>query len=738
MKTLFIVTFCLFLFNFQLVAQHLEGQIMEEINGKKSPLIGANVFWMGTQIGASTNAEGHFDLKTKARKNDSLIVRFVGYKTDTFLISDFSNAIEIIMLNANILSEVEIKSSESGSHISRIGIIHKEIITSSELRKAACCNLSESFQSNASVDVNYADAVTGAKQIQLLGLAGIYTQMMTENIPNFRGLSVPFSLGYVPGSWMESIQISKGTSAVTNGFESTTGQINVEFKKPNLKEKLFVNLYGNSFGKFEGNLNSSYNINKNLSTIALLHYENMSVKNDHNKDGFIDDPLVSQVNFMNRWLYDAHKNVEARFGFSILGEDRKAGQLDYNFGSDIADTMHYGTAIKTNRVEAYSKIGFFFDDEAKKSLGLLFNGTIFNQGAFFGSNSYKGLQNTFYFNSIYQSYFGNTNHSYNTGLSLIADDYNEWLNDSNYKRTEIIPGAFFQYTFTHGEHFSAIVGLRADYHNDYGLVGIPRIHLRWNPFEETNVRISAGRGFRTASVVAENLNLLISNRKLVYTHDSQFEDAWNYGINVVQYVHLFEKELTISLDYYRTDFMNQIIVDIDQDVRKAIFYNLKGKSFSNSFQAEVKYELIKNLEITAAFRLNDVQMTINDTLRRKAYVSKYKGLVSASYATRNQKWKFDITAQFNGGGRLPSTQANSIEYQRENSFKPYTLLFGQITKSFKLFDVYIGAENITNYVQHHPIVAANNPKNDAFDASMIWGPLSGRVFYAGFRLKIIK
>ena len=718
-------------------SQNISGTINEFSNNSKTVVVGVNVYWLGTQIGTNSDFQGKFVLQTAGRKNDSLIIQYVGYKTDTLLITNFLKPLEIVLNGSKTLEGVEIIERELGSYISKASIIQSEKITGSELCKAACCNLSESFQTNASVDVNYSDAMTGSKQIQLLGLAGIYSQLMTENIPNFRGLSVPFSLGYIPGTWMESIQISKGLSSVINGYESITGQINVEYKNPKNEEKLFFNGYGSSFGKLESNINSSFHVGKKLNSIILGHFENLSYKTDENADGFMDDPLIRQFNIMSRWSYDLSNNVSAKFGISILDEDRKMGQNSYNFDKNAIDTLHFGSNFKTKRYEAYAKTGHMFDSLGITNLGLVANITYHNLDAFFGKNRYSGTQKSAYFNSIFHSQISNKKQQYDLGFSFTYDEYSETLNDSVMKREEIVPGAFLQYTFNPTDNFVLITGFRADYHSLAGLIYTPRIHAKWMVHEKTILRMSAGKGFRSASMLAENMNILLSSRTLHFDQKNNFEEAYNFGVNLLQDIDLFEKEITLSADFYRTNFVNQLIIDFDKDERSVYIYNLNGKSYSNSFQIELKSEVYKNLEVTAAFRLNDVHMTINDTLREKPYLSKFKSILSLSYQTNNRKWKFDFTSQFNGGGRIPSTKNNTLNYQREESFSPYTILYTQITRTFKKFELYGGVENITNFKQENPIIAASEPFSKYFDSSMIWGPVSGRVIYLGFRLKLV-
>ncbi len=712
-------------------SQKVQGYVfgLDELK-QKLPLPGANVFWAGTSTGTATDTEGHFELKHPGGKNTTLVVSYIGYRNDTLSLSADQLVVEVILTENASLSEVEITERAPGAHISRTDLIATQQITLGELKKAACCNLSESFETNASVDVNYSDAITGAKQIKLLGLAGKYSQMQTENIPNFQGLASSYGLSYVPGSWMESIQVSKGTSSVKNGYESITGQINVEYKKPDNKEKLFVNLYGNQAGRLEANVNSSIRVSPKWNTAVFGHVSNQSTLIDHNGDTFLDDPVFTQVNLFNRWNYHSEK-MEGMFGVKFLNESRKGGQVDY-YSDEPASGELYGTEIETNRLEAFSKTGFFLK-RAESSIGWINSYIYHDMNSFFGLNTYDGTQHQYYSNLMLQTYVSNTAHMITTGISYKFDSFDETLNDSAFSRKEHVPGAFFEYTWIVPEKFTLLAGVRGDYDNLYGFFATPRIHLRYAFSKQTILRLSAGRGSRTANVIAENLSMLATSRRFTIMEKIKMEQAWTYGLNFTQYIDILGKELTINADVYRTDFTNQVIIDKEQNIDQVMVYNLDGKSYANTFQVEVKYELIKRMDVTAAFRYNDVKMTISEELMREPLVNRYKGLFTVSYATNLRKWQFDFTTQLNGSARIPTTEGLPEEYKMESDSPVYTILNAQVTKFYKRWEFYIGGENLANYKQHNPIIASDDPFGPYFDASNIWGPISGVKIYAGVR-----
>lgn len=762
-------------------AQSLVGNIHEvNENNEKIFLPGVNIHWLGTTVGTTTDEKGRFVIIKKGINTTKLVVSLIGYKTDTIEIRKEITKTDIKMKQTNVqLEEVEVTGKQDDSFISKLSSRKIEVLTVGELQRAACCNLSESFETNASVDVSYSDAITGAKQIQLLGLSGLYIQLQTENIPSIRGLASTYGLNYIPGSWMESIQISKGTSSVINGYESITGQINVEYKKPTTKEKLHVNIYGNNNERMEMNVNSSIMISDRLQTAILIHgdyYGNKINIIDSTKtiisgnevmvyENFMDLPKLNTVNVFNRWDYMIPGKYETRFGVKYLEENREGGTLNFNkntFELDTAKirlkTLPYGFGLNTKRTEAFWKNGIMFADKPWKSIGIILSGVNHEQTGFFGVNDYHGYEKTLYANFIYQSIISNTNHKFSTGLSYLLDDYNEsyyqirfYYKPGNvvnpdsslvpyeYKmdRKESVPGAFFEYTYSYLDVFTFIAGVRADYHNIYGVFVTPRTNLRYQLNETTVIRASAGLGYRTANILSENLSMLASQRILVIAEDLKQEKAANYGFNISKEFKLFKKKFEVNLDLYRTDFFNQIIIDADNDPKFAYFYNLQpgGKSYANSAQIQLSVEPIERFRIVVAYRINDAKQTIDDTLRAKLLQPRYKGLVTMSYATRYEKWKFDITAQFNGRSRISPQNKMPASLRRNYEYSPeYMVLNAQVSKKFKHnFDAYIGGENLLNFIQKDPLTQPQAPYHNHFDTTMVWGPVVGRVIYAGLR-----
>jgi outer membrane receptor for ferrienterochelin and colicins len=721
-------------------SQHREikGKVNEmDEQGYTHPLPFVNVYWKGTTEGTVTNEKGEFTIHQHDENNNMLIISYVGYLNDTMEINPGQGELNIIMASSRELDEVVITERLSGSYISKLKPLKTEVITAAGLQKLPCCNLSESFENSATVDVGYADAVTGAKHIKMLGLAGVYSQMLFENIPYLRGMESAFGLNYVPGPWMQSIQVSKGAASVINGYESTTGQINIEYKKPDNSDPLFVNLFANRLGRMEANLTSAVNISDRWSTMLLGHASTMQNKIDRNKDSFLDNPLTRQYNFMNRWKYNPGGNLRGQIGFAVMDEARKGGQLDFNYNEPVETQSAYGMNISTRKYRAFGKIGYLIPEKVYNSIGFQTSLTWYEQDAYFGTSNYAGGQLSFYSNLMYQGIINNTNHKLTTGISFQYDRFDEVYNDQVFDRTESVPGTFGQYTYTWPEKFNGILGLRSDYHSMYGLLITPRIHMRYSPNHHTTFRASAGKGYRSASVLAENMGVLVSSRTVFFPEKFDMEQAWNYGLNFTRHIHIAGREmLEISLDAYRTDFVNRIIMDIDQDVSGVYFYNLDGKSYSSSFQVQAGIEPVERFDVTVAYRYNDVKATYDGELMEAPLTSKYKGLLSVSYATRFNKWMFDLTGQLNGQTRLPDTRMNPIEYQRDEYAAAFFILHAQVSKRFRHFDIYAGGENLTDFRQEDPIIAPDDPFGEYFDGSMVWGPLLGRRLYVGVRINI--
>ena len=727
------------LFSIQLFAQNpiIKGYV-KGLNGenKKEPLPFATVQWLNTDVGAVADGSGYFELEKTDDQFNEIVISYVGYKSDTVAIADDNKIIEITLARAGDLDEIVVTGKQDARSISAINPINVEVITSDGLQRLACCSLAESFETSATVDVGYTDAVTGAKQIQMLGLAGIYCQILTENQPSIRLLASMYGLNYVPGPWLKSISISKGTSSVVHGYESITGQINIDLKKPEDKQKLYLDLFVNEHQRVEFNANTAFKINDKLQTIVIAHGSGLKNKVDNNGDGFLDMPTGGLFMISNRYFFNHENKIKSRFGFEVLTEDRTGGQVQFNPEKDKGGDEYYGIPITSERINIYENTGFLLDSENNGSLGVNANYVYHSMNSFFGIRKYDAIQNSLNIRILYQSDLRSKNHKMTGGFSLVSDNLKETVNDTIIKRNEMVTGIFTEYTYL-GNNFTVIAGLRGDYHNIHEFVFVPRLHIKYKLNESGSIRASVGRGLRSAWVLPENIGLLASSRRFVFEEEFQLEKAWNFGGNIIQQFQLDDfRKLTVNVDFYRTVFQNQIVVDVNREPTSVFFYNLKGKSFSNSFQTDLIVDVIEGFEITLAYRYNDVKITMSDKLIRKPLVSPHKGLLSLHYSTKYEKWNFTFTTQYNGTSNIPDTKSNPVEYQLEEKSPSYFIIHAQVLRKFSKWEVYLGAENLTNYKQENPILAADDPFGEYFDSSMVWGPIIGRSINAGVRFMI--
>ena len=730
--------------------QFSKGTVVDEAN---LPLMGAEVYWNGTQIGVSTDDNGTFTLK-RTENSNTLVISYIGYKTKTIKVTN-SEALHIQLEPQSALEEVVVTQKRGNTMKSQWQVANLHTMSSGELLKAACCNLSESFSTNPSIDVNFSDAVTGNKQIKMLGLTSPYILMAEENIPAMRGASQAYGLSFVPGTWIESIQITKGAGSVINGYESISGQINYEIEKPINARPFFLNLYTSEDSRYELNAHTKVKLSDKWATSLLAHGNVRQRKSDHNHDGFIDNPIGNQINLLNRWQYsNAEKGWVSFLNLNYMKDERQAGQIDYNPLTDKGTTNAWGSEVNSERFTLSNKTGYVFPDTPYKSIGLQNSFQSHRQDSYFGLNSYDIHQKSWYGNLIYNSIIGNTQHKFATGLSGTYDDYNEQLTTSalagDFSRIDRSVGAFFEYTYDNSSNFSFVAGIRADSHNNLGNFITPRFHLRYNPWKQATFRLSAGRGKRAANVIAENQQLLASSRQLHIIggdggklYGLNPEIAWNYGASFLQAFKIWGKNAELSVDFYRTHFDNQVVVDLDHSPQQALFYNLDGKSFANSLQAEVSITPVKGLDFKAAYKYYDVQTQFTKGQLEKTLTPKHRWFANVAYETadthenKHSQWKFDVTFNWLGEQRLPTTATNPLPYRLSDYAPSFATLNAQITRVFsKTFEVYVGGENITNYKQANGILAADAPFGAYFDSTMQYAPAFGQMYYAGLRFKL--
>jgi len=724
----------------------ISGMIMEANDIKEHiGLAGANVYWLNTTVGTVTDIDGKFVLPYKKEYN-KLIISYVGFKTDTLEISEPKMVHHWLQPTDN-LDEVTVTTRKLATSKSYIQAQNTFTVSSDELLKAACCNLSESFETNPSIDVNFADAVTGTRQIKMLGLTSPYILISTENIPSIRGASQAFGLSFIPGTWVQSIQITKGAGSVVNGFESIAGQINTELVKPTTDDRLFVNAYANATGRLELNTHVNTKVNDKWSTGLYVHGNLRDKKSDNNNDSFLDMPLQKQINVMNRWQYsNMEKGFVSFLNFKFLNDEKQTGQIDFNPKTDKLTTNSWGSEIDTERYEVSAKFGYVNPEIPWQSVGVQTAFSSHKQESYFGLNTYNILQNSVYANAIYNSIIGDSRNKIKTGISYTYDRFDELVNQLDYKRTENSVGAFFEYNYDNMDKLNLTAGIRVDRHNLMGTFVTPRLHVRYTPWEKSALRFSFGRGKRSANIFAENQQLFATSRSInILNTDGKIygldpEIAWNYGASFLQGFNLFGKKADVTLDFYKTDFKNQVVVDYENP-QEVNFYNLDGKSYANSVQLEFNYNPFERFDLRASYKYYEVKTQYNSGKLQKPLTPKHRMFLNASYETKKQdnsaQWKFDTTYNWLGEQRLPSTFSNPIQYQLSSKTPTVTTLNAQITKVFsKSFEIYVGGENITNVKQSNPILAANDPFGSYFDSTFVYGPIFGSSYYAGLRFKI--
>ena len=714
--------------------------VTKDASQNAQPVVGAHIYWLGTSQGEVSDINGEFEI-TRIEGASKLITSSVGFASDTTVITN-ERFISIQLKQAVTLKEVEISGNVTSTKIDRLNAIKVEEIGIAELQKAACCNLSESFETSPSVDVSFNDAVTGTRQIQLLGLAGPYTQITTGNVPDVRGLASIYGLNFIPGTWIESIQLNKGTGSVLNGFESIAGQINVELKKPESAEKLFVNLYANQGARVEANAHSGIRLNEHWSTAILAHYKQNFSKLDRNDDNFLDIPLGTTSTLANRWKYAGNNGLRGQLGVKWTSMNIQGGESD--FESRAQTPTIWGLETDISRFEAWSKIGLVSTKKPGRSVGLQLKASKYDQLSWYGFRRYMGKQQSGYANLIYQDYLGTTNHVLKSGVSFQYDDYEEQLGDTMFAREERIPGAFIEYAYNFADILNFTAGARVDHHQTFGAFVTPRFHLRWAPTDIHTFRLAIGRGQRFPSLIAENNSLLASGRTIHILGNSsennlyglQPEVAWNYGLSYTFDFKLGFREGSLLIDAYRTQFENQLVTDLDRQSDAVYFYNLEGESFSNSFQVQLNYEVIRRLDLKLAYRWFDVQTTFGNELLRKPLIAAHRSFLNLTYETRD-RWQFDFTLNWQGEKRLPNTEDKAFAYQLPDYSESFSTMHFQVSKTIReTFDVYLGIENLLNFRQSNPILASENPFSDQFDATLIWGPVFGRMTYAGLRYYI--
>lgn len=705
-------------------------------------LPGATAAWLGTGLGTAADASGNFSLPYPATAPPwRLVVRFLGYPADTITLqAPAAEPLRVGLRRSVALGEARVEGRAVANSARTIG--QMQTISTRDLTKSACCNLAESFETNAAVEVSTTDAVSGAKQIQMLGLDGAYTLLTVDNQPALRGLATPYRLNYLAGPWIEAIDIIKGTGSVLNGYESISGQVNVRLKEPDKAEPLHLNAYVNDMGKTDLNVVAAVPVTDKLSAEVLLHSDFLQHQVDRNHDGFMDLPLATQFNGYTKWKYKSGTAWVVEVGGGALRETRVAGQVGYRKADDPLTSSLFGVESTADRYTGFSKVSYTFPGKPYQSIGLLTNVARHDFTSVYGRRPYDGRQTTGQATLLMQGIFGTTAHVWKAGLSYLADDVSETLDRRTRARRERIPGVFGEYTYQNSHNLTLVAGARYDHHNLYGAVFTPRLNAKYDLTPTTSLRANAGRGFRVANPVAENAYALTSHRSIYFLDPNlRPECAWNLGGSFTQYVEWQGRPGALILDYYYTTFSNQVVADMYATPHAITFSNLRGPSYARSLQAEAQYEVLKGVQVKAAYKWYDVRGTYpGGYTLPKALLPRHRAFANVSYASAFDKWRADLTVQWYGQRPLPgldhhlAADPGTVPTIRESA--RFATVNAQLTRAFKALEVYVGAENLTNYRQPDAIIDPANPFGQGFDAGMVWGPVFGRLTYAGVRYTI--
>lgn len=728
------IVFGFFLLIISVSQAQLQGIVFGVKDGAKIPLNQAKVILRGAKQHVYTGENGRFELILPKELPDVLVISARGYEPDSVQVTkdDRFSGIEIYLMAEDQLEEVVIEFKRDSKNFSRLNPLQVENLGEGELKKAACCNLSESFETNATVDVNFTDAVSGAKKIQLLGLDGVYSQMQMENIPYLTGLESGFGLSAIPGTWVESIQITKGTGSVVNGYESMAGLINVEYRKPQTMQRLFVNGYGNSLGRGELNVHGGQVINDKWSTGTFAHVSMLQTPWDMNKDGFLDAPLSKTGSFLNRWEYNG-KKFETRFGVNAYYDERKGGQL-----SKIAN--RYRAETTNQHAEFFAKTGFMFPKKPYNSFGIVYQFKYHESEGLYGLRHFGGKELRGYVNAIYDGIFGTTTHKYKTGLSFVGQDLKQRVDSLTLNRNVITPGVFFEYTYT-GSRVVLVAGVRADYQSKFSdqkekFQFSPRVHAKFLLDEYTDLRLTTGKAWRLPTLVMDNSSLLATSKTWVVSSSNEQEEVWNSGASIIRSMRWFKRNASVSVDFYHARFTKQLIVDRELSTDSIFFGFQRNVSRSSTLQAELSFMPWRTITFRFAYKYLDVKANYGGTIRQQVMIPKHRGMFNVAFISRNKKWEVDGTISVYSPVRLPDVDLPDGTRITNEKSKVVPVGLAQITRHFKKWDLYFGGENLFNFKQKNPIISANNPYDPTFDATRVWAPVMGTIVYIGFRYEI--
>lgn len=736
-----ILLFNLILASVGLFAQgQIRGTVLvREADSRTEPLPHARVGW-ADGAAVMTDDEGRFTLPMPNGWPAVLVTSSFSTTPDSLRLDGPPTGPITVTVGGSVeLKAAEIVERQASTRLSVQTLQAIESIGARELKRAACCDVSESFETNATVDVSYSDAVSGTKTIRMLGLDGKYAQIGMENIPFVRGLSANSGLTLIPGPWIGDINVSKGIGTAVNGPNAMTGQIDLHLVDPATAPTLFANLYGNSHGRAELNVNAAQHLGNHGDNILMVHGSLLQHELDDNKDGFRDQPLNKRFNIMDRWLQRTDKRT-TQVLLRYVVDEREGGQMSHAPLGESAAGKRYRADIRNEMVDVIAKNGWILDNPMQ-SIGLLASFRDHTVSSRFGDKEYQGVQRSAYASAVYQQLMKH-NDQLKAGASFQFDDYGELFTQPgtgrmDLGRTERMPGLFAEYSRTR-KNFTLVAGLRADFNSEYGEAISPRLHLKYDIAPLTTLRFSTGSGFRSANPIIETGAALASSRRVILEGNPGFERSWNTGLSLLHKFKWFDKKWSLGLDVYRTDFMRQLVADLDRDPQQVVFYMIDGGSYANSVLADLQVQLGRQVEMKASYRYYDARTAYSGVMRERPLVPAHRGLLDLGYISKGEKWRFDITLNGFGTSRLPITEGNPVEYRLPERSPAYATLNAQLTRVAGAWEFYLGGENLTGALQSRQILAANDPFGPNFDASLIWGPTNGQMAYFGLRYTLAK
>ncbi len=725
-------------------AQTVKGTIVDE---NMEVLIGANIFWIESTVGTASDEMGTFEISGEGIEDQRLIITYLGYQNDTLIIDGDADFL-VQMIPTNTLGEIVVEGKQSGGYISSTEAIKMEVVNEVELGKAACCDLAGCFNTNASVEPGTTNIITQSKELKILGLSGIYNQLLLDGFPLLQGLSYTYGVSSVPGPFVKTIFVAKGANSVLQGTESISGQINVILHPPVDAAPFYFNAFVNSFWEKQFNVYSAQQKGK-FSNFIGGHLVLPASKFDRNDDTFLDLPRLNRYELLDKWIWgnDKENGWFNRGGIRWTKEKRTGGQEDYDPKTDLGSSTVYGQHVDYNQFDGWKRTSYRFNEF--HATALILSGQYHDQDSWYGETNYRGKQ--YLMNAVLQHEFIYKNgSSLRGGLSYKYMDINETIEfsnnplnktfDGNYEFRERIPGIFAENTlFFLEDKFTWMIGLRTDHLNEFGWKISPRSLLKYTPKERTDIRLSAGYGWHNPKVFSEQSRVLSTQRDIHFHGRLRPDEAWNYGINLTQKFETNRISGTFTTDFYRTRFLNHVQAHYHQDHDAIDFSNNDKKAIGNGFQAEIILDMWDWVTLKNAYNFLDIRHT--DLEGRKGtmdFITKHSFLTTFSLAPKGQDWHFDLTSHWYGKKKLPDTSFYPDDFRQSAYSIPYTIFNAQFTYKWKDFEWYAGCENILGFVQDDPIISAANPYNTYFDTSFAWGPTKGREGYLGIRYTLPK